>query len=78
MDYNIYMRSGLPPTETKRARAIQRLGYRDEKLYPFSNMMTSNYRRPVYSIMGPMLREPVYGLTHQHNRHGNMPFEDYY
>lgn len=78
VDYDKFMRSGRPHSETTRARGIQRLGYRDDKLYPFSNMMTSNYRRPVYSVYGPMLRRPVYGLEHQHTRHGNMPFEDYY
>ena len=78
MDYNTFLRTGRPHSETTRARGIQRLGYRDDKLYPHSNMMTSTYRRPIYSVYGPMLRRPVYGLTHQHNRHGNMPFEDYY
>lgn len=70
---------GKPPGETQRARGMNRLSIpRDEKLYPFSNNMTSTYRRPVYSVFGPMQREPTYGVTHQHNRHGNMPFEDYY
>lgn len=78
VDYKTFMRTGRPHSETTRARGIQRLGYRDENLYPYSNMMTSNYRRPVYSVYGPMLRSQVYGLAHQHNRHGNMPFEDYY
>lgn len=70
---------GKPPGETQRARGMNRLSIpRDEKLYPFSNYMTSTYRRPVYSVFGPMQREQTYGVTHQHNRHGNMPFEDYY
>lgn len=78
VDYEKFLPSRLPPAESTRARGVQRLMYRDHNLYPFSNMMTSTYRRPVYSIYGPLLRRPVYGLEHQHNRHGNMPFEDYY
>ncbi|KAL3858213.1 hypothetical protein ACJMK2_012812 [Sinanodonta woodiana] len=74
-----YMRQGKPPTETMRARGINRLTLpREESLYPFSNYMTSTYRRPVYSVYGPMQRDKVYGVTHQHNRHGYMSFEDYY
>ncbi|PVD32726.1 hypothetical protein C0Q70_08171 [Pomacea canaliculata] len=76
-NYDLFLRTGSTNAETKRARALQRLGYRDQNLYAFSNNMTS-YRRPVFAALGPMLRPPVYGLNHQHNRHGNMPFEDYY
>ncbi|ESO97768.1 hypothetical protein LOTGIDRAFT_228336 [Lottia gigantea] len=78
VDDNKYMRNGRPATEVKRANAIYRLSDRDEKLYPFSNYMTSTYRRPVYSVFGPLQKREVYGITHQHNRHGFMPFEDYY
>ncbi|KAJ8312258.1 hypothetical protein KUTeg_009631 [Tegillarca granosa] len=74
-----YLVQGKPATETTRARGINRLTIpREENLYPFSNFMTSQYRRPVYSIYGHLQKDPVYGVTHQHNRHGNMPFEDYY
>ncbi|XP_050410100.1 uncharacterized protein LOC126824769 [Patella vulgata] len=78
IDEKKYMKNGSPATEIKRAQAIYRLSDRDEKLYPFSNYMTSTYRRPVYSVFGPLQKDKVYGLTHQHNRHGFMPFEDYY
>jgi len=74
-----YSQQGTPPTETLRARGMNRLSIpRSQNLYPFTNYMTSTYRRPVYSVMGPMQREPTYGVTHQHNKHGHMPFEDYY
>ncbi|KAK3774025.1 hypothetical protein RRG08_030107 [Elysia crispata] len=73
-----YLRSGIPNTENHRARAIREMSFKDEKLYPFSNYMTSTYRRPVYSVFGPMQKDPVFGLTRQRSRHGHMPFEDYY
>ncbi|KAK3084337.1 hypothetical protein FSP39_011784 [Pinctada imbricata] len=74
-----YHIQGKPSTETTRARGINRLTIpRDENLYPFSNFMTSQYRRPVYSVYGHLQRDKVYGVTHQHNRHGYMSFEDYY
>lgn len=74
-----YLNQGRPPTETTRARGINRLSIpKEENLYPFSNYMTSQYRKPVYSIFGHLQRDKVYGVTHQHNRHGNMPFEDHY
>ncbi|OWF48249.1 uncharacterized protein LOC110453315 [Mizuhopecten yessoensis] len=74
-----YLTQGRPPTEATRARGINRLSLpREENLYPFSNYMTSQYRKPVYSVFGHLQRDKVYGVTHQHNRHGNMPFEDYY
>ncbi|XP_064612995.1 uncharacterized protein LOC135476795 [Liolophura sinensis] len=70
--------SGTPPAETMRARGLNRISQVEPNLYARSNYMTSTYRKPVYSIFGPLQREKVYGLTHQHNRHGFMPFEDYY
>lgn len=70
--------SGTPPAETMRARGVNRISQVEPNLYARSNYMTSTYRKPVYSIFGPLQREKVYGLTHQHNRHGFMPFEDYY
>ncbi|XP_076106843.1 uncharacterized protein LOC143075340 [Mytilus galloprovincialis] len=74
-----YLKQGRPPTETTRARGINRLSLpKEENFYPFSNYMTSTYRKPVYSIFGPLQKRPVYGVTHQHNRHGFMSFEDYY
>jgi len=73
-----YLRSGIPNTENHRSRAIREQSFRDEKLYPFSSFMTSTYRRPVYSVGGPMQKEPVFGLTRTRQRHGTMPFEDYY
>lgn len=79
VNYKKYLRSGIPNAENHRARAIRELGFRDEKLYQFSNFMTSTYRRPVYSAYaGPMQKEHVFGLTRQRIRHGHMPFEDYY
>ncbi|XP_041348135.1 uncharacterized protein LOC121367817 [Gigantopelta aegis] len=78
VDHSKYWTSGQPPAEVQRARGLYRLSTRDEKLYPFSNYMTSQYRRPVYSIFGPIQKKETYGLTHQHNRHGFMPFEDFY
>ncbi|XP_048252321.1 uncharacterized protein LOC125380100 [Haliotis rufescens] len=78
VDDRKYLRSGRPVTETMRARGMNRLSAREDNLYPFSNYMTSTYRKPVYSIYGPLQRPQVYGITHQHNQHGYMPFEDYY
>ena len=76
-----YMRQGEPVTETKRAWAMNKTYWatKDKKLYPFSNAMTSTqYKKPVTSVYGPMLREKPYGLNYQHNKHGFMPCHDYY
>ena len=48
-------------------------------VYQFSNAMTSTqYKKPVPGVCGPLKREQVYGVDTQHNRHGFMPFMDYY
>ena len=76
-----YLRQGLPQTETVRARGINRTHWatKEKNLYQFSNNMTSTqYKKPVNGIYGPLLRERVYGVNSQHNRHGFMPAEDYY
>ena len=76
-----YRRQGLPETEATRARGFNRIHWtlKDRNLYQFSNNMTSTqYQKPVTSVYGPLLREQVYGLNSQHNRHGFMPAQDYY
>lgn len=76
-----YRCQGVPETEVTRARAINRTHWAKEekRLYQFSNAMTSTqYKKPVTSAYGPLLREEVYGLKTQRNRHGFMPFQDYY
>ncbi|XP_013401646.1 uncharacterized protein LOC106167402 [Lingula anatina] len=75
-----YFFNGCTEGEATRARGMNRIWTttHEPNLYPYSNFMTSTYRKPVYSIYGHLQRRPVYGVTHQHNRHGNMPFEDYY
>lgn len=74
-------RQGQPPTEAKRAFGMKRMGetYGAKNLYEFSNAMTSTqYKKPIPNIYGPLLRDEVYGVRHQHNYHGFMPFDDYY
>jgi len=78
INQNKYLRSGIPNTENHRARSMREQSFVDEKLYPFSSNMTTSWRRPVYSVYGPMQKDPVFGLTTQRNRHGHMPFQDYY
>jgi len=76
-----YLRQGVPESEAVRARAFNRTHWatKDKNLYQFSNAMTSTqYKKPVTSVWGPMLRESVYGLNTQHSRHGFMGFDDYY
>jgi len=76
-----YLRQGLPESETVRARGLNRTHWatNDKNVYQFSNAMTSTqYKKPVTSIYGPMLREEVYGVRTQRNRHGYMPSQDYY
>lgn len=76
-----YRREGVPETEATRARAMNRTHWAqaEKRLYQFSNAMTSTqYKKPATSVYGPMLRERVYGLNTQRNRHGFMPFEDFY
>ena len=75
------MLQGLPESETVRARGLNQTHWalQDKNLYQFSNAMTSTqYKKPVTSVYGPMIREEVYGLNTQHSRHGFMPFNDYY
>ena len=72
---------GLPVTEATRARGLNRIhvALNDDKLYQFSNNMTSTqYKKPVTSIYGSLLREQVYGVNTQRNKHGFMGFHDYY
>uniref|UniRef100_A0A0B7AFH7 Uncharacterized protein n=1 Tax=Arion vulgaris TaxID=1028688 RepID=A0A0B7AFH7_9EUPU len=78
VDNKKYLRSDVPNTQNHRARAMREMSIKDEKLYQFSNNMTSTYRRPVYSVHGPMQKDAVFGLSKQRNRHGHMPFADYY
>ncbi|XP_064631521.1 uncharacterized protein LOC135489853 [Lineus longissimus] len=75
-----YYRRGDTCGETTRARAMYRLSTTESNpnLYPFTNYMTSTYRKPVWSKYGPMLKHEVYGVKGQHNRHGFMGFDDYY
>ena len=76
-----YNRQGAPETEATRARGINRIHFatNDKNLYQFSNNMTSTqYKKPVTGVYGPLLRERVYGVNTQHNRHGFMPAQDYY
>lgn len=73
-----YLTSGRPVSETMRARSSYRVSPKEHNFYPCSNYMTSTYRKPVYSVNGPIQKAHVFGLTRQHNRHGYMPFEDYY
>ena len=77
---DLYYRRGDPVGETTRARAFYRLHQTENNpnLYPFTNYMTSTYRKPVWSKYGPMLKKEVYGVNGQHNRHGFMGFDDYY
>lgn len=72
---------GTPESETARARGLNRAYWttKDKNLYQFSNAMTSTqYRKPVPNLYGPMLRERVYGVNTQHNQHGFMNFTDMY
>lgn len=76
-----YHRQGMPETEAVRARAIYRTHFdtRDKKIYQWSNAMTSTqYKKPITSVYGPLLREKVYGVKTAYNRHGFMPALDYY
>ena len=76
-----YLRQGQPEAEAVRARAFNRTSWatKENNLYQFSNAMTSTqYKKPITSVWGPLLRQSVYGLNTQHNRHGFMPFDDYY
>ena len=76
-----YLRSGLPEAETTRMRGYNRTYWAEQAkdLYQFSNAMTSTqYRKPVPDVYGPMLRERVYGLNSQRNTHGFMTYSDYY
>ncbi|KAL5016550.1 hypothetical protein ScPMuIL_006139 [Solemya velum] len=74
-----FMWRGNPVNEAVRARGINRTTLsKDPNFPPFTSHMTTTYRKPVYSVFGPLQRDKVYGVTHQHNRHGHMPFEDYY
>lgn len=76
-----YLRNGVPETEAVRARAIYRTHFdtQDKNLYQWSNAMTSTqYKKPVPSVYGPVLRESVYGVKTAQNRHGFMPAMDYY
>lgn len=74
-----FMWRGNPVNEAVRARAINRTSIPKEPNFPpFTSHMTTTYRKPVYSVFGPLQRDKVYGITQQHNRHGHMPFEDYY
>ena len=76
-----YLRQGIPESEMARARGLrhaQSITF-DKNVYQFSNAMTSTqYRKPVANLYGPMLRERVYGVNTQHNRHGFMNFQDMY
>ena len=72
---------GVPATETVRARGLEKVhnAYNDEKVYQWSNAMTSTqYKKPVPGIYGPLKRQQVYGVDTQRNKHGFMPFTDYY
>jgi hypothetical protein len=76
-----YMRQGSTVSEATRALALNRVHWKgkDPYTYQFTNQMTSTqYKRPVTSVYGPMLRDEVYGLRTQHNRHGFMPALDFY
>ncbi|KAK2147638.1 hypothetical protein LSH36_543g00008 [Paralvinella palmiformis] len=76
-----YRKQGLPVTEATRARGLNRIhvAVNDHKLYQFSNNMTSTqYKKPVTSIYGPLMRENVFGVNTQRNKHGFMGFQDYY
>ncbi|XP_067930280.1 uncharacterized protein [Watersipora subatra] len=81
---DLYHRGGRPVTETKTQRGQYGLCgtyniYGNDHLYPYSNAMTgANHRRPVYSAYGPLLKDKYCGLNYQHNRHGNMNFDDHY
>ena len=81
---DLYHRGGRPVTETKRGRGQYGLYgtyniYGNDHLYPYSNAMTgANHRRPVYSVYGPLLKDKYCGLNYQHNRHGNMNFDNHY
>lgn len=69
---------GQTVTELMRHRAKYRVQDQPPNFYSRSNYMTSTYRQPVFSVLGPLQRDKCYGLIHQHNRHGFMTFEDYY
>eukprot|EP00918_Siedleckia_nematoides_P073017 GHVU01159419.1.p1 GENE.GHVU01159419.1~~GHVU01159419.1.p1 ORF type:complete len:194 (+),score=10.99 GHVU01159419.1:40-621(+) len=76
-----YHRQGLPETEATRARGLNRTHWaiKNKNVYQFSNAMTSTqYKKPVTSVYGPLLREKVYGVNSQHSKHGFMGFNDYY
>jgi len=76
-----FLPRGGTVSEAKRAVALNRTHFdrKDPLTYQFSNAMTSTqYRRPVTSVYGPMLRQPVHGLRSMTNRHGFMPAYDYY
>jgi len=76
-----FRRQGVPETEATRAFALNRThSYTANKnLYPFSIAITlTQYKKPVTAVYGPLLREEVYGVKTQLNRHGFMPCKDYY
>ena len=76
-----YWRLGDTESEETRARGIHRVHWaqKNHNLYQFSNNMTgTQMKKPVTACYGPMLREKVYGVNTQHNRHGFMPATDYY
>lgn len=76
-----FLHQGTTISETKRALALNRTHWngKDPYTYQFTNAMTSTqYKRPVTSVYGPMLREPVYGVRTMYNRHGFMPAQDFY
>jgi len=76
-----FLRRGDTVSEAKRAVALNRTHFigKDPLTYQFTNVMTSmQHKRPITSVYGPMLREPVHGLRAMNNRHGFMPAYDFY
>jgi len=77
-----FLRQGSTLSEATRAGALYRTHFNANDpltTYQFTNAMTSTQnKRPVTSVYGPMLREPVYGLRASTNRHGFMPAHDFY
>ncbi|KAK2191980.1 hypothetical protein NP493_41g02070 [Ridgeia piscesae] len=76
-----YHRIETPVSQAVRARAFTRFNMivQERNLYPFSNQMTSTqYKKPVTALYGPMLRDRVNGVNTQSNRHGFMPAQDFY
>ena len=76
-----YMRMGSTQSETVRGRGMReltRVRAERERYATCSGMTGTQYEKPVTSIYGPLLRQPVYGLNSERNRHGFLPATDYH